>query len=162
MNWDADDRVERAGQAGARRRAAEQELRRILDGYGAWLRKTVQSHCPPRLGLDPAEIEQQAILRLWKAIQNEKNLDRPTSYLYRIVSTVTIDAIRSARRKREVSLEPANREESRPMEIESTQPSPAQTDGVGGDCARGRRGAGAAVAQPAAGRGAAPGWLQQS
>ena len=84
---------------------AEGRLEELLAEYGPWLRRTVARHCPRNLGINPDEVEQEAILRLWKALERESNLENPTSYLYRVVSTATIDAIRRVRARREDSIE---------------------------------------------------------
>ena len=82
-------------------------LERILERYATLLRSLVARHCPRGLGLDVADIEQEARLRLWRALDREKDLDDPASYIYRIAVTTTIDAVRRvlARREDQLSME---------------------------------------------------------
>lgn len=90
------------------RHDVDANLREIVERYGPFLRRTVRRLCPERLGIDPDEVEQQALLRLWRALERETDLSQPASYLYRIVSSATVDAIRAVRRRQEVPLEQDN------------------------------------------------------
>jgi len=109
---------------GSGRRPAEEMLQGILDEYGAFLRRTVLQRCPPRLGIDPDEIEQLAVLKLWRALERETEVRHPASYLYRIVANVTTDAIRAARRKHEVALDGPEGEPLPLVDPASEQPDP--------------------------------------
>ncbi len=108
---------------GARRARAEKQLEALLEEYGPWLRRTVARNCPQNLGINPDEVEQEAILRLWKALERESKLENPTSYLYRVVSTATIDAIRRVRARREDSIEPEDESMANPQ-IQTVDSSP--------------------------------------
>lgn len=79
-----------------RNSAQQAQLERILRDYGAKLRALVRQHCSPEQGLDPDDIEQEVRIKLWKALEGEKNLDFPASYIQRIVVTTVIDALRRA------------------------------------------------------------------
>jgi RNA polymerase sigma-70 factor (ECF subfamily) len=79
----------------------EQRLTRLLDEYGALLRRAIGRCCPAELGLHRDEIEQDARIRVWQALRRERNIEDPASYLYRIAATATIDAIRRVRTRRE-------------------------------------------------------------
>jgi DNA-directed RNA polymerase specialized sigma24 family protein len=65
---------------------AESRLNAILneygDEYGAFLRRTIAHFCPKDLGIHFSEIEQEARLRLWRALQSEREIRNPASYLY--------------------------------------------------------------------------------
>jgi RNA polymerase sigma-70 factor (ECF subfamily) len=86
-------------------RAPEERWRALIEQYGRYLRRVIVRLCPRDLGLQFDDIEQEARLRLWKALQGERRIDDPASYLYRIAATATIDAIRRVRARREDSLE---------------------------------------------------------
>lgn len=104
-------------------RAGEGDFERLLDDYAGLLRKLVAKRCPP--GIDAAELEQQVRLKLWRALRRETGVRHPASYLYRAVSSVVIDAVRSVRRRRESSLEgPAEDEDRSAVEPVSTEPGP--------------------------------------
>jgi RNA polymerase sigma-70 factor (ECF subfamily) len=83
---------------------AESRLNAILDEYGAFLRRTIAQICPKDLGIHFSDIEQEARLRLWRALQSEREIRNPASYLYRIAMTATLDAVRRIKAKREEQL----------------------------------------------------------
>lgn len=79
-------------------------LEALLEKYGDLLRNAIAEVCPKKLGLQFDDIEQEARLRLWKALQGETEIENPASYLYRIALTTTIDAVRRATARREDQL----------------------------------------------------------
>lgn len=90
----------------ARSHSAE-ALEALLEKYGELLRNAIAQVCPKKLGLHFDDIEQEARLRLWKALKSETEIENPASYLYRIALTTTIDAVRrvAARREEQLRLE---------------------------------------------------------
>jgi RNA polymerase sigma factor (sigma-70 family) len=82
----------------------EAEFNAILEKYGAFLRQTIARVCPKDLGIQFDDIEQEARLRLWRAIEAEREINFYGSYIYRIVVSVTINAIRRAKARREEQL----------------------------------------------------------
>lgn len=94
----------------------------ILDEYGQVLRKAIARCCPTDLGIQTADIEQEARIRLWRALESEREIKDLTSYVYRIASTTVIDAIRKVRARREESLYYAADEEGeevlRPLPVD--------------------------------------------
>ncbi len=88
-------------------------LEAFLARHGATLRRLAERLCPRRLGVEPAEIEQEARVRLWRTFEHERDLREPASYLYRVVAAASIDAVRRRRARREGSLDaPGGREEN--------------------------------------------------
>ena len=79
----------------------ETRFNALLEEYGRFLRQTIIRVCPKNLGLQYDEIEQDARLRLWRALESEREIHDPASYLYRIAATATLDAVRRNKRKRE-------------------------------------------------------------
>ncbi len=73
----------------------------LIQEYGRFLRQAIIRVCPKDLGLQYDEIEQEARLRLWRALESEREIHDPASYLYRIAATATLDAVRRVKRKRE-------------------------------------------------------------
>lgn len=102
----------------------ETRLNAILDEYGQVLRKAIARYCPTDLGLQTSDIEQEAKIRLWRALESEREIKDLPSYLYRIAATTTIDAIRKARSRREESLyytaSDGEEEQLRPLPVEET------------------------------------------
>jgi RNA polymerase sigma factor (sigma-70 family) len=76
----------------------------IIEEHGRFLRRTIVQLCPKDLGLQCNDIEQDARLRLWRALQSERKIQNLPSYLYRIAVTATLDAIRRVEAKREEQL----------------------------------------------------------
>jgi RNA polymerase sigma factor (sigma-70 family) len=79
-------------------------LEALLEKYGDLLRNAIAEVCPKKLGLQFDDIEQEARVRLWKALRSETEIENPASYLYRIALTTTIDAVRRATARREDQL----------------------------------------------------------
>jgi RNA polymerase sigma-70 factor, ECF subfamily len=79
----------------------ESRFNELIEEYGRFLRQMIIRVCPKEMGLQYDEIEQDARLRLWRALESEREIRDPASYLYRIAATATLDAIRRVRRKRE-------------------------------------------------------------
>jgi RNA polymerase sigma factor (sigma-70 family) len=69
--------------------------------YGPFIRDMVGRLCPRHLGLDRSEIEQNALIRLWRVVESEREVRDFESYLYRVVASVTLDAIRDHKARRE-------------------------------------------------------------
>lgn len=76
----------------------------LVRQYGVLLRRAIHRLCPPHLGLHVADIEQEATIKLWRLLHGEKEIDNPASYFYRVAATVTIDAVRRVKRRREDQL----------------------------------------------------------
>jgi RNA polymerase sigma factor (sigma-70 family) len=95
---------------------AEARFNAVLKEYGRFLRQAIIQFCPKDLGLQFSDIEQEAQLRLWRALQSEREIQNPTSYLYRIAVTATLDAIRRVKAKREDQLLIAEEEEEETSE----------------------------------------------
>ena len=82
----------------------EARFNTIIEEYGRFLRQTIAQLCPKDLGLQSSDIEQEARLRLWRAVESEREIQDTASYLYRIAVTATLDAIRRVKTKREEQL----------------------------------------------------------
>jgi RNA polymerase sigma factor (sigma-70 family) len=84
--------------------SANAHLLALLDRYGDFLRRTIVRMCPPSLGLSFDDIEQDARVRLWQALRDEKDILYPGSYIYKVAVSATIKAIRRAKARREERL----------------------------------------------------------
>jgi len=82
----------------------DQRFERLLQQYSALLKGLISQHCPRDLGIDVVDVEQEARLRLWRALEREKELTDPASYIHRIAITTTIDAVRRVLARREDQL----------------------------------------------------------
>jgi RNA polymerase sigma factor (sigma-70 family) len=95
----------------------DERWRSLIDQYGRYLRCVITRLCPRTLGLRFDDIEQEARLRLWKAVRDERPIDDPAAYLYRIAATTTIDAIRRVKAYREEPLDPDGEVEAIAAEV---------------------------------------------
>ena len=71
-------------------------LQQLLADYGAKVRRLIEGHGLAQYGIDPADIEQEVRIRLWKALERDRNAAFHTSYIQRVVLSSVIDAIRAA------------------------------------------------------------------
>jgi RNA polymerase sigma-70 factor (ECF subfamily) len=78
----------------------------LVEQYAGLLRATISRVCPRQLGLQVDDIEQEARLKLWRALKSERTIESPSSYVYKTAARATIDAIRRARARREEQLGP--------------------------------------------------------
>lgn len=82
----------------------EAQFEALLEDYGRFLRHTIARFCPKNLGAQINDIEQEARIRLWRAVESERDLSNPSFYIYRIAMTTTIDAVRKAQARHEEQL----------------------------------------------------------
>ena len=71
-------------------------LTRILNAFGARLGILLRSYHLDRQGIDPADVEQEVRIRLWKAIERDRSGAFHASYVQRVVASTVIDALRRA------------------------------------------------------------------
>lgn len=84
----------------------------ILEAYGRFLRNVIVQHCPKDAGIQFDDIEQDARLRLWRAVQSEREIRQLASYISRVATTATIDAVRRVKARQEDQLSNADPTES--------------------------------------------------
>lgn len=76
--------------------ALRTRLHRLLADYGAKVRSLIDGHGLGQYGIDPSDIEQEVRIRLWRALERDRNAAFHTSFIQRVVLTTVIDAIRAA------------------------------------------------------------------
>lgn len=74
-----------------------QRLHLLLTEYGARVRFLIERHGLGQYGIEPDDIEQEVRIRLWRALERDRNAAFRPSYIQRVVLTTVIDAIRSAK-----------------------------------------------------------------
>jgi len=82
----------------------EERFNAVVDEFGVLLRRAIVRLCPHDKGLQFDDIEQEARMRLWRALQAEREVTNYASYLYRIAATATIDAMRRVQARHEEQL----------------------------------------------------------
>ncbi len=83
----------------------EERFNLVVEEFGVLLRRAIVRFCPRDKGLQFDDIEQEARLRLWRALQDEREVTNYASYIYRIAATATIDALRRVQARHEEQLE---------------------------------------------------------
>ena len=114
-----------------RREEVEGAFEQLLERYSFLLRALIVRHCPRNLGIQVGDVEQEARLRLWRALEREKNLTDPASYIYRIAVSTTIDAVRRvvARREDQLAMQESEEEKSmKPLAADPAQAPDAQAE----------------------------------
>ena len=97
---------------------SDARLQDLLARYGVLLRRTIAKVCPPQMGSSLDDIEQDARIRLWKALQHERDIVHPVSYIYKVAVSATLRAIRRAQARREEPLrEPDAANDGVPQEV---------------------------------------------
>jgi RNA polymerase sigma factor (sigma-70 family) len=76
--------------------ALRARLHQLLREYGSKVRILIDRHCLGQYGIDAADIEQEVHIRLWKALERDRNAAFHTSYIQRTVMSTVVDAIRAA------------------------------------------------------------------
>jgi RNA polymerase sigma factor (sigma-70 family) len=66
----------------------------ILRAHEPRLRALFARQLGGRPGVDLDDLVQEARIRLWKALDGEKNIDAVASYIQRVVTSVVVDALR--------------------------------------------------------------------
>lgn len=89
---------------------SDRRLEELLERYGRLLSATLRRVCPRDLGIDTQDLEQEARVRLWRTLSRTGTGDRSAdatestpnpSYIYKVATSVAIDAIRAATARRD-------------------------------------------------------------
>jgi RNA polymerase sigma-70 factor (ECF subfamily) len=82
-------------------------LESVVRRFGSFMRRTAHRH---NLGADEVdEVMQETRIRLWKALGTPEKIEHaPASYVYRTVSSASLDFLRRRRARREESVEDAS------------------------------------------------------
>jgi RNA polymerase sigma-70 factor (ECF subfamily) len=76
--------------------ALRARLHQLLADYGARVRGLIEGHGIAQYGIDAADIEQEVRIRLWRALERDRNAAFHASYIHRTVLSAVIDAVRAA------------------------------------------------------------------
>ncbi|MEO6066172.1 MAG: sigma-70 family RNA polymerase sigma factor [Lysobacterales bacterium] len=75
-------------------RALDDALEVLLRRHTIRLRSAIEHHCRRSATLDADDIAQEVRIRLWRALQRDRNAVFSASYLQRTVLSVVVDAVR--------------------------------------------------------------------
>ena len=84
---------------------ADARFEELLSRYGSFLRRSVARMLPGVEGVSFEDVEQEARVELWRALQREREISYPASYIYKVAITAALRAIRRAKARRETHLE---------------------------------------------------------
>jgi RNA polymerase sigma-70 factor (ECF subfamily) len=87
------------------RPADEARFEELLTRYRRALRAAIARVISPRTGISTDDVEQEASLRLWRALSDGRTLDNPGAYVYRVGMAAAIDAVRALKARREQELD---------------------------------------------------------
>ena len=106
--------------------SAESEARfnAIVDEYSKFLRAVIARLSPDDLGIQAGEIEQEARLRLRRALLSERKIPDLASYIYKNAATATVEAIRHVKARREEQLRTAKEKEEPALPVPGPENSP--------------------------------------
>jgi len=68
----------------------------LLRRHGMRLRAAIERHCRCGRALDPDDIAQEVRIRLWRALERDRNAVFSASYLMQSVMSAVVDAVRRA------------------------------------------------------------------
>jgi RNA polymerase sigma-70 factor (ECF subfamily) len=105
----------------------EDRFNALLERYDQFLGATIARICPRDLGIQFADIQQEARLQLWRVIESEREISHPGSYIYRIAVSVTIKAVEKAKARREEQLRLAQEEDEPAAPLDLLATSTAQS-----------------------------------
>jgi RNA polymerase sigma-70 factor (ECF subfamily) len=84
---------------------ADARFEDLLSRYGAFLRRTVARMVPGVEGVALEDVEQEARVELWRALQSEREISHPASYIHKVAITAALRAIRRSKARRETQFE---------------------------------------------------------
>lgn len=108
--------------------SVEARLEQVLRDFGTRLAIVLRGYRLDRHGIDPADIEQEVRIRLWKAIERDRSGAFHASYVQKVVATTVIDALRRAEVR---AAEPLPEDDDEPGQLpeESAGPEQSASDG---------------------------------
>jgi RNA polymerase sigma-70 factor (ECF subfamily) len=77
----------------------EDEFKAILDRFSRMIGAHINKFNPQRFGLDPEDLAQDIRIKIWRLLDNEKEIGNLASYLKKIVNSSVIDKLRKWKRE---------------------------------------------------------------
>src|SRR5512144_142634 len=76
--------------------SVQTRLEALFRTYGAKVQALLMTYGLDKHGIDPADVEQEVRIRLWKALERDRSGAFHASYVQRVVASTVIDALRRA------------------------------------------------------------------
>jgi len=89
-------------------------LEALFRTYGAKVQALLTTYGLDKHGIDPADVEQEVRIRLWRALERDRSGAFAASYIQRVVASTVIDALRRAEVR---AAEPLPDEEDEPGSV---------------------------------------------
>jgi RNA polymerase sigma-70 factor (ECF subfamily) len=80
-------------------KGTQAELEAVLENFSSFIRIHIGKFNLPRFGLDPEDISQEINIKIWKLLNNEKEISNYPSYIKKIVHSSVIDFLRKWKRE---------------------------------------------------------------
>ena len=76
--------------------SVQARLEALFRAYGAKVQALLLTYGLDKHGIDPADVEQEVRIRLWRALERDRSGAFHASYIQRVVASTVIDALRRA------------------------------------------------------------------
>ena len=76
-----------------------EKFEEIINKFARFIEANIQKFDPQKSGIDPDDLSQEIKIKLWKVLQDEKNIHNYSSYIRKIVDSTVIDQLRRFRRQ---------------------------------------------------------------
>ena len=77
----------------------EEKFEEVIGNFARFIESNIQKFDPQKSGIDPEDISQEVIIKIWKVLHDEKNVHNYASYIEKIVNSTVIDQLRRFRRQ---------------------------------------------------------------
>lgn len=71
----------------------------LVERFSRFIEANIQKFDPQKSGIDPEDVSQEIKIKIWRILQDEKNIHNYTSYIRKIVDSTVIDQLRRFRRQ---------------------------------------------------------------
>jgi len=80
------------------------EFEAIINKFSRFVKANIQKFNVQKSGIDPDDILQEVKIKIWKILENEKNIKNYASYIRKVVDSSVIDKLRRLKREKIIYL----------------------------------------------------------
>ena len=80
------------------------EFEAIINKFSRFVKANIQKFNVQKSGIDPDDISQEVKIKIWKILENEKNIKNYASYIRKVVDSSVIDKLRRLKREKVIYL----------------------------------------------------------
>jgi RNA polymerase sigma-70 factor (ECF subfamily) len=104
---------------------SKKQVEKLFCEHKALVVRAVAAHRPNIPGITAEDVQQEVCIRLWNTLKNDRQIDNPPSYIYRMTANVIVDLARkNQRHSNETKLPHEGDEDCYRAELESSTASP--------------------------------------